>query len=434
MILIYTPKITTRLRYILDFILGDLLLLDFKLTSNKEEFEIYPDPKLSYANQPVADEIFFFTTPILFEKKIRKQSIEIFEYEEHKVFYKTNSKSALPFDPFAASFYLLSRYEEYLPHYKDSIDRFPAVESLAYKADFLQQPVIDQWALIIKKLILEKYPSFKFKKKKYHFTPTYDVDSAYAYRNKGLVRNLGGYLIALQNRNWTAIKERTRVLCNLKKDPFDTYEYQIELHKKYHLHSIYFFLVGDYDEYDKNISIRETEFQELIKSMADHGDVGIHPSFASNKDKEKLFKEIKDLALVLKRDIKKSRQHFLKLNIPNTYQRLIEYNITDDYSMGYATNIGFRASTSNSFYFYNLTHEIPTKLRVHPFAIMDATFQYYLKLSPEDAFSASQTIIDRVKKVNGHLMTLWHNNSLSKEQAPAWRSLYEKIIEKAAVH
>jgi len=97
-----------------------------------------------------------------------------------------------------------------------------------------------------------------------------------------------------------------------------------------------------------------------------------------------LRKEISRLRKVLKRDISKARQHFLMLHFPATYRRLIDHDITDDYTMGFSGEVGFRASICTPFYFYDIEQETVTKLLIHPFAVMDATLKYYMKVKPED--------------------------------------------------
>ena len=76
------------------------------------------------------------------------------------------NNSTFPFDIFGASFFMLSRYEEYLPHIKDEYGRFEAKESLAFKYGFLEIPIVDKWVQILKIEILKKYPSVNFPKKK----------------------------------------------------------------------------------------------------------------------------------------------------------------------------------------------------------------------------------------------------------------------------
>ena len=109
-----------------------------------------------------------------------------------KGFFAAGERSDLPYDIFAASFYLLSRYEEYLPHVKDDYGRFMAKESLAYKNRFLNQPVIDIWAYKLQVVLKERFPDFKFSDRKYRLQPIIDVPMAYYFRKKGLLRTIGG--------------------------------------------------------------------------------------------------------------------------------------------------------------------------------------------------------------------------------------------------
>lgn len=402
------------------------------LTSDRIQFQAAPHPKFSYGTIPVGDELFFGAVSLLFEKGIKPQNIRVETSGGEKIFFQLDTipvSGALEFDPFAAGFFMVSRYEEYLPHVKDQFQRFPARESLAFRNDFLHIPVVNRYAEMIKRKITERYPEVHFPAKQFEFIPTYDIDSAYAYLNKGWIRNIGGLVRSAISADWASCVNRILVLTRQKKDPFDTYGWLHQLHEKYNLRPIYFFLVGDYDEYDKNISITMSEYRELISSIADHADVGIHPSYASNTDFNKLKKEVLSLAQVLKRDITKSRQHFLKLEMPKTYQHLCDLDITDDYTMGFATQPGFRAGICSSFYFYNLHIENKTHLRIHPFAVMDATLNYYHNLAPRQFPDIVYPIIDEIKKAGGTFISIWHNNSLSEENEwSGWRRVYEDMI------
>ena len=203
----------------------------------------------------------------------------------------------------------------------------------------------------------------------------------------------------------------------------------MDIHKKYNLHPIYFFLFAEYGLNDKNVPTRSQRFRYLIKSIADNADVGIHPSYNSNFKLEKLEKEVRGLSKVLNRDITRSRQHFLKLTFPETYRNLMNLDINDDYTMGYASEIGFRASICNSFNFYDLDLEIETKLRLHPFQVMDATVNFYLQISPEDSIERIEGIIDEVKKVDGEFISLWHNETLAEYKFwKGWRKVYDEML------
>lgn len=433
MLLIYTHKITHRNKYIFNLIFKDYLNIDFALTDNAEEFKNYTSPKLSYTINPLADELFFTSRNLLFENGITEQNISLFEYNNEKVFFATGKASALPFDVFAASFFLVSRYEEYLPHIRDEHDRFDAKDSLAYQNNFLHKPLVNIWALWIKNALKNKYPQLQFPERKYQFVSTIDIDNAYAFREKGFTRSIGGYLKALSKFDINEIKQRTKVLLGLEKDPYDTYDFQLEILRKHKFKSVYFFLLGDYGVNDKNLPIESKKFQSLIKMLGDYADVGIHPSYGSNKSKEQLKKEVGRLSKVLHREVTKSRQHFLKLTLPETYRNLIDLDIKDDYTMGFASQVGFRASISTPFNFYDLDMELETKLKIHPFAIMEGTLKYYMKVKPEDAMKKIKPLIDEVKAVNGDFMSLWHNDTLNNQNLwVGWQKVYEEMVEYAS--
>ena len=160
-------------------------------------------------------------------------------------------------------------------------------------------------------------------------------------------------------------------------------------------------------------------FQLLIKHLSDHAQVGIHPSFGSNYKEGKLKEELQRLESIIKRDVVDSRQHFLKLAFPNTYRGLIDLGIRNDYTMGYASYPGFRASICHPFYFYDLELELKTTLKIHPFVVMDATFKYYLEFSPQQALFLTQELLEEVKKVSGTFTLLWHNETFS--DLGAWK-------------
>ncbi len=430
MLLIYSEKKTNRLKYTFQTIFNDILGIDIEFTTDKDIFLKHQSEKLNYSSQPMGQEVFFCNVDLLFQVGISSFEVPTGNYNKQKVLFPVKDEASyLPFDPFAASFYLLSRYEEYLSHLKDIHGRYLESQSIAFNNRFLHQPVVNIWAYYIRDILLKKYPDIPFKNRKFTFIPTYDIDIAFSYKAKGLMRSLYGYTKDLLSGNFSTLSYRTAVLLGMKKDPYDTFSYQINLHKRYQLNPIYFILFGKNGPYDKNISINNSSFKELIKHLADYGEVGIHPSYDSDKNQKTLEKELKDLEKVLNQSITSSRQHFLKLNLPDTYHRLINVGIQRDYTMGYAGEIGFRAGICDPFYFYDLDNEVKTKLKIYPLTVMEGTLKDYLKVSTEEAESILFSLIDEVKKVDGTFISLWHNPSLNDHiKEGGWRIPYEKMI------
>ena len=432
-ILFLIPKRTNRLIYIVNHFCNNAWGIQAEYTISKEEFVAFEGAKVHYGFAAIEDELFIAAEQLLFQRGIEEIEITTGKFNELPTLFPTyNRSSALNFDIFAASFFLLTRYEEYLPYIKDKYGRFPASNSTAYQNKFLQKPIIDIWALDLYKIIKEHFPEFEFNLPEYNFIPSIDIDAAFALKNKGALRTIGGYVKNIRDWNMEEFKLRTNVILGKEKDPFDTFDFLFDIHKKYNLEPLFFILFAAYGTNDKNTPTYNRSFRDLVAYIADNANVGIHPSFTSNTINGKLKKEIHNLTTVVHSEITKSRQHFLILHMPLTYRNLINLNITDDYSMGYAAEIGFRASTSRSFLFYDLEMEYTTSLRIHPFTAMEGTLRDYQSLGVEESYAALCNIIDEVKAVGGTYISLWHNESVSdKKRWVGWRNLYERMIKYA---
>ena len=430
-LLIYIPKITVRHQYIFGLVFNELYKVEYKLTDDKQSYLTAQDSKLNYSLSPIAeDEVFVEAHSLLNERGINEVSIQVGEHDGCSVFFQSSNESAFEYDVFAASFYLVSRYEEYLPHLKDKYNRYMAKESLAFKHNFLQKPVVNIWAKNLIDVLQGKFPYLKIKQPKFKYISTIDIDNAFLYKGKGFVRSIAFLLKAILSFDVEVLKMAVAVSAKKRKDPFDTYSLQFNLQNKYKLDVRYFVLLGDYGLNDKNISHTNSSFQTLVKRLADLAPVGIHPSFGSNLNEKKLAIEVKRLEDIQKREVTFSRQHFLQLSLPKTYKRLIEAGITDDYTMGYASTIGFRAGIASPFTFYNLDMEQILPITIHPFAIIDDTLNFNMKLNPDEVVLQLKEIIHEVKQVNGTLISIWHNDTFS-EQGPwkGWRNVYEEMVK-----
>lgn len=437
MLLIHVPKITNRLGYTLNVVFRYILHAEFSITTDVGTFEAHEDAKLSYGKEPVDKDVpFVKAVDLLFETSIEEQELRPFKREGMMMLYPTyGGETALPFDPFAASFYMLSRYEEYLPHRTDEHGRFVTTESVASKYGFLEQAVVDRWALSVKEVIERHYPKYHFAERKYEFIETVDIDAAYCYQNKGVGRTVMGTVRdVFRERNMENLAERYKVLVGKKTDPYDTFDYILATTMKHtDIHLVFFVLLGDYGVYDKPISYHNDKFQELLKHLCDHAKMGIHPSYNTQEEPHKIDVEMKRLSDILHRRIVRSRNHFLRLQLPNSYRSLIRAGIKHDYSMGYADSIGYRAGTATPYPFFDLGRDSETLLMIHPFVLMDTTLQKYMVLKPDEATEAIKTMVDEARAVGGTFCCIWHNQNLCESFGwEGWRKVYEEMIEYAS--
>jgi len=233
LILVFTHKVTPRIRYIFKQIFSRILLAEVSFTSKVEEFVAHNGPKFSYTKVPLGKEFFVRSHDLLFEQGVNDVEIQVHDWDGTACFFPSGAVSNVPFDIFAASFYLITRYEEYLPHVKDVHSRFSSENSLANKYRFLEKPVIDIWTYKFKKIFEEKYPEAFPKKREYRFVSTIDVDNAFAYKHKSLVRTFAGFFSDLLRLRLFNFWDRLLVVSRIKKDPFDTFGTILKLTKKH---------------------------------------------------------------------------------------------------------------------------------------------------------------------------------------------------------
>jgi hypothetical protein len=466
MLQIITTTVTPRLKYICEFLFGEVLGINTVFTDS-------PSPTLPclyYTNTPRSDVFCIKSKAILFENDIQavylnektgflsynpadfepyfdsvfthQYAEDDFWYNEIPVLFSTkNADCALGFDILAASFYLLSRYEEYIIADRDAHGRFDARYSIALRGGFLSLPIIEYWAVFLQQKLSMAFPALVFNKRKGCVLPTFDIDMAWAFRHKTPLQHFGGMATDVLKLNFKRLKYRFEVLRKREKDPFFTFTH-IEnilakakainqangINAENEFASI-FFLMGKYGEYDKNTPVDTPEFLTLIQDLSAKYKVGIHPSYRSNTEKGRLATEIACLAKASKKNITHSRQHFLKLSLPNTYHNLIKNGISHDYSMGYAEWWGFRAGTSLPFFWFDLSQNGATDLRVVPFCVMDVTLRSYLQLSPAEGQAAARELVKNTLAVGGQAVLLWHNSSLSDwEEWSGWQQVLDGIL------
>ena len=426
MLLIYTPEISSRIQFTFEFVFKDLLNLNYKLTTLKDDFYRYTGPVLNYSPCPLSKGMWIQSHGLLIQKGVKKLNPKPGKWNNLPVLFKTGPGPDLPFDLFAGIFFLVSRYEEYLDFKPDHVGRFPSQHSVAYQNSFLDMPVVDNWANSLKNILKIRYPELNFRKRSFEFISTIDVDQAWAYLHKGVARNIAGGLKFALKGDFADITKRTQTLVGQRKDPFDAFQYLFDSQQDIKVN--YFIQVGKYGKFDKNHSGRNRAMKKLIRNLAEHTEIGIHPSMRSGPRGE-LKEELDLLSNVLGIKIVKSRQHYIYLRFPKTYRNLIQHGIEEEYSMGYPDRPGFRAGTATPFYFYDLLEENVTKLKIYPFQLMDSCLNNNLKLTPDEAIDIFKEYIEKVKKVHGTFISIWHNSSLSNEaEWIGWREVFENML------
>jgi hypothetical protein len=385
---------------------------DFKITTEVSEFVSHSGIKFSYGVKPLGDELFIWSEGLLDESGIDIHQIEFHKWDDLPIFFKAPERSDIPFDIFSATFYLLTRYEEYVPHVKDDLGRYNASSSVAVQGNFILIPLVDHW---IKKLLLFINSHFEDSLQPdlvSRTTVAIEVASFYKYKGRGFIDNT---LMAYQHLKRLKLRNLFRqiiVILGLKTDPFQNYEYLVNTMRKKWKHGkkylnekdnmIFFFHLGTYNRVDNGISFRSKAYREAIKKIGDYLDIGLRYSFFCTdqeiKSQGKKFEEISN------RPVHKTMVAFSKIATPGHYKRLVELEKLQDYSMGYETMPGFRASTSHPFYFYDLDYEVQTPLLIYPYAL-------HYKNMASKMLNSQKQMVQQLKKsvaqVSGHFIVMF---------------------------
>jgi len=404
---IFVDEISPRLLYTLEVMLSGYGIV-FKLINDPIFFNSINGFKLVYSDHPF-EEQFLTISPssLLFEEKIREVKIDITTWNKEEIITIDGC-----LDPFAAVFYVLSLYEDYLDEATDEHGRRYSKNNVLVRYGLEKRLVVERWSLAFIHQ-LDKRFSTQFRQKEIPFSvlPTFDIDNTYAYKLKTGVRRIlseGKDLVFLDKKR---LKERKEVLTGKIKDPYDTFEIIQSIHRDYFKVKL-FWLVGSYGKFDRNINIANHEHQKLIKHLSEKIEIGLHPSYQSNESLGVLYTEKKRLEECLQYSISTSRQHFLKLKVPSTYQHLIKNGFKRDYTLGFPDKVGFRAGIARPFLWFNLIANTVEDFWIHPFAYMDGTLLEYLHLTPQEAQSQISELMKEVKRFGGEFSFIWHNETI----------------------
>tara|TARA_B100001057_G_scaffold486667_1_gene568204 strand:- start:620 stop:1918 length:1299 start_codon:yes stop_codon:yes gene_type:complete len=394
MILVYSHKITPRLTYTFRQIFIRILEHPVAFTSTIEKFISHSGPKLSYTNQPLGNEFFIKSHELLFQQGIHEIEFEVEKWKGLPAFFKTGSESRLPFDIFAASFYLISRYEEYLPHIRDELGSYTPYQSLAYKNSFLEKPIVDLWAVRLNDMLNSFFPDLShISWKKPKFLPIVSVVNPYQYKKKPPLFYFSDFLSLIWKLDFFLVVEQFLVLIGLKKDPYDNFDELEKLFRDFKIYPHYFFLFTKNPFFEKGLSIYKKAYRDLIKHVADFNRVSLLVSYEAQNDSAILAEEREKLKKLIHEKILSVKFNFGLFSSAKAYYGLIIEELEEDYSMGYNEEIGFRASTAVPFYFYDLNNDLQSSLKIYPVV---ATEKSLRKFSDHKAFKKLEEIFERL--------------------------------------
>jgi hypothetical protein len=327
---------------------------------------------------------------------------------------------------------MLTRWEEALASNKDLHHRFPAAAAVVVKNGFILRPIVDEYSLLLQRWLRSIGYSLSEKTSGYSIIPTCDVDIPFYWRSKPVWKALGGRLM----KHWNLIEsvkdysDYTRVKNVKEKDPFDTFDYLMTLAEKNGTRFQFNFLGGGKTKFEGYYKIDDPHIKALMEQMISRGHrIGVHPSYDTYLDTSRIIHEKKAVESSAGVAISSSRQHYLRFAVPETWKRLSAAGITEDSTLGYAAEPGFRCGTCKPYPVFDIHQREQLALIEKPLLIMDVSFRMYKNLSIAESIVLCEKIKEQVKKHHGELVILWHNSNLSEIDGwEGWNEVLENLF------
>lgn len=430
--IIFSEKVSPRLNYTCRFIFEHVLKVKHVVTSGRDEFEASHFYRINYSPEIMDGALRIIPSGLLFENGIPRTKPS-FQKRGNCHYLFCNNDGDLQFDIFSAVFFMISRAEEWQGFQPDSHGRFELGQSMLFKAHLHLIPVVDEWIMELRKRLAKFFSGIILPGLKPRVISTIDVDNLYAYSHKGFVRTAGAALRDVLKADFSNFGMRLKVLRGKERDPFDIYETFTAYCKTIDVPIVYFFLFRSGTTYDRTVDPASGAFKQAFQKIKkEGGHIGLHPSYYSNEPAV-LADEIKTFSQASGEPVVISRQHYLRFNITTTPSQLIKQGIRADFSMGFASGAGFRAGTSQPFYFYNFESEEEADLLFIPFCAMDGAYTVY---KPVDAANAASALLDvkkNIEAVNGLFITVFHERTFASHLYPNYAQMYKDILRQKRI-
>ncbi len=357
--------------------------------------------------------------------------IEGKQYPLYAIFGKptwteTKDEIIVEADIIAATFFMLTRWEETLAGERDKHQRFLGKNSLAYQNGFLEKPIVNQYVEIVWAFLQKSKITQTRKQRTFEIVPTHDVDIPFLFPSfmYGL-RTIARYLIS-PTYFWDGINYLKFYLKG--EDPYDTHEVFLEGAEKLGVKAHFFFMAGCHNRFDPRDQLAHPKVKALIEKIKKRGhQIGLHPSYKSYDDPTIFSQEKKRLEKVAGQKVTTGRQHYLRFKNPTTWNLWENENMKWDSTMSYADEIGFRNGVCYPFPVFDIFARKKLNLLERSLILMEGTLGLYMDISLDKAKGRVGELINQVKKYDGDFVFLWHNSSLNLRQYSKYNSILTEI-------
>lgn len=348
---------------------------------------------------------------------------DVFSASEHEMYCGV--------DLIAGTFFMLTRWEEYVGKARDRHGRFPGTASLAHRAGFLHRPIINEYVSLLKSWLLHAgVQEHAFRKRSFTFSLHCDVDTTRRYPSTfSLLRKLIGQLV--RQRSLDAVKDEVAAYREYRRtgrDPYDTFDVIMDLARRAGSRATFFFLTGGDHRFDPGQVLQRPFVRTTYDHVRERGHrAGIHFSYCTAEDEQMMLEEVEMYRAETHEHSAEARQHFLRCLVPQTWRAWERCGVTTDYSLGYPEAAGFRCGVCYPFPLFDVVMRRMLHVYERPLIAMDVTFRMYKDHIPAQAVAEVRLLLDAVRKYDGEFVLLWHNSSFGPEWQ-GWERVLAEII------
>ncbi|MEY4029729.1 MAG: hypothetical protein RJA90_928 [Bacteroidota bacterium] len=404
-VLIYSEHSSNRFKYVLNWIFKGVS--SFQITHDVDLAIKYNGPIIFYSNKPIRqDALRIPDSGYLWRRKSEPLLPDL-----ALVTFPLNN---LDVDIFSFIYYSLARCEEYNKNDLDVWGRFKAENSIAFKNNYLQIPYVDLVKVRFFDFLKEKWPSFLAPLSMYKRQISYDIDVAWAYLYRSLPRHFYGVCRDVLRRDFSSIYHRWQVLSSNEVDPYFTFSRLLTTHAALGDQPIFFWLMGNKSKIDRAVGLKSKAFKQLIHDVSSKSEL-LPEAYPTLDELAQTMLENPNIRILLE-------GHTSNEGVEN------------DYSMGYASQCGFRAGTCFPFLWFDEDRDICTNLMIHPFQAMDVTFWVYGENTSKDILATLENIENQCKSVGGTFTFIAHNSSFSGPGTwKAWEEIYFTFLKNTKI-
>jgi hypothetical protein len=428
------PSFLPEIVYVVSVIFGEFLNIPYKIDiSGQKDYEI----TLSNGNSLIIRDIFFsgcgqessyldkknIPSPVGFLKNRFTPEENIPVIYGTKELTVSKKKVVCGIDIFASVFFMLTRWEEYVVEARDMHGRFPPGESLSVRHNFLHRPVVNEYIRMLRNLLVFLGMKEKVTEGKFRIFPTHDVDFlTYPFFLRRLIGDI------LKRRDFKKAAKRLAYMLSLK-NPYLCFDFLMDVSERHNLKSRFYFTHRGKYKFDGNYAVNSRLLLDQVKKIKERGHItGYHPGYYTHNNPELFAAEKKALEKQLTVKFNEGRHHYLRFEIPFTWQTWEDSGMKVDSTLGYSHREGFRCGTGNEFPVFNILTRKKLNLRERPLIVMDTTLQVNRSLSREDSLRTIKRYRDISEKYGMPFTILVHNSSFDEVEWVGWKEIYEEIM------